>query len=607
MLQIESLLKQYFGYSSFRPGQHEVIQTLLDGRDCLAIMPTGAGKSICFQLPALMMPGVTLVISPLISLMKDQVDSLVNQEIPATYINSQCTFEEVKARFAAIRAGRIKLVYISPERLENQFFTAFMQTLPISMFIIDEAHCVSQWGHDFRPSYCAVRDWIAALPKRPVVGAFTATATEKVKHDMMSLLGLQKERIFIGGFDRPNLYFRVVHAKAKMEFTLSYIAKHKEDSGIIYAATRKEVDRICDELNRRGIKAGRYHAGLSDDMRRSMQEAFTYDKLQVIVATNAFGMGIDKSNVRYVIHYQMPKNIESYYQEAGRAGRDGGPGDCILIFNRQDIMIQKFLIEQSVRDAKQQDTEFRLLNAMVRYCEGNHCLRHYILSYFGEHPSWDHCDKCGNCDQETVEEDMTEQVRSICLCVDELKGRFGMTMVTDILKGSQNAKVRRYGFERNSAFGMLGNFSLSEVRDIVRQCIDDGYLEQSDGKYPVVSLTADGREALGGHKRIMQQKRVVEDVPAAIPPRRQKRRANAVDEEALRPLFDALRAVRRDLAKDENIPPFVIFSDATLWDMAALKPNSLDAMGDIKGVGSFKLHKYGRSFISAIQSYMNNQ
>ena len=607
MLEVESLLKQYFGYSSFRPGQHEVIQTLLDGRDCLAIMPTGAGKSICFQLPALMMPGVTLVISPLISLMKDQVDSLVNQEIPATYINSQCTFEEVKARFAAIRAGRIKLVYISPERLENQFFTAFMQTLPISMFIIDEAHCVSQWGHDFRPSYCAVRDWIAALPKRPVVGAFTATATEKVKHDMMSLLGLQKERIFIGGFDRPNLYFRVVHAKGKMEFTLSYIAKHRDDSGIIYAATRKEVDRICDELNRRGIKAGRYHAGLSDEMRRSMQEAFTYDKLQVIVATNAFGMGIDKSNVRYVIHYQMPKNIESYYQEAGRAGRDGAPGDCILLFNRQDIMIQKFLIEQSTRDAKQQEVEFRLLHAMVRYCEGNHCLRHYILSYFGEHPSWEHCDKCGNCDQETVEEDMTEQVRSICLCVDELKGRFGLTMVADILKGSQNAKIRRYGFEGNAVFGMLGNFSLSEVRDMVRQCIDDGYLEQSDGKYHVVSLTAAGREAMGGHKRIVQQKRVVEEIPAAIPKRRQKRSAGTFDEEALRPLFDTLRAVRRDLAKDENIPPFVIFSDATLWDMAALKPSSLDAMGDIKGVGSFKLHKYGRSFVSSIQSYMNNQ
>ena len=605
-MELESLLKQYFGYTSFRPGQHEVIQTLLDGRDCLAIMPTGAGKSICFQLPALMMPDVTLVISPLISLMKDQVDSLVNQEIPATYINSQCTFEEAKARFAAIRAGRVKLVYISPERLENEFFTSFMQSLPISMFIIDEAHCVSQWGHDFRPSYCAIKDWIAALPKRPVVGAFTATATEKVKEDMMNLLGLEKERIFIGGFDRPNLYFRVVRTNRKLDFALSYVQQHREDSGIIYAATRKEVDRVYEELTRRGIRAGRYHAGLSDDMRRTMQDAFTYDRLQVIVATNAFGMGIDKSNVRYVIHYQMPKNIESYYQEAGRAGRDGAPGECILLFSRQDIMIQKFLIEQSVHDPQQQAVEFRLLNAMVRYCEGNHCLRHYILTYFGEHPSWQRCEKCGNCDQETVEEDMTEQVRSICLCVDELKGRFGMTMVCDILKGSQNAKVRRYGFENNSAFGMLGDFTLSEVRDMVRQCIDDGYLDQSDGKYPVVSLTADGRQALSGHQRIVQQKVVSAEPVPELPKRQQKRRAGAIDEDALRPLFDTLRAVRLELAKDEHIPPFVIFSDATLWDMAALKPDSLEAMSDIKGVGSFKLHKYGRQFVSAIQSYIDN-
>ena len=605
-MELESLLKQYFGYTSFRPGQHEVIQTLLEERDCLAIMPTGAGKSICFQLPALMMPGVTLVISPLISLMKDQVDSLVNQEIPATYINSQCTFEEAKARFAAIRAGRVKLVYISPERLENEFFTSFMQSLPISMFIIDEAHCVSQWGHDFRPSYCAIKDWIAALPRRPVVGAFTATATEKVKEDMMTLLGLEKERIFIGGFDRPNLYFRVVRTNRKLDFALAYVQQHQEDSGIIYAATRKEVDRVYEELTRRGIRAGRYHAGLSDDVRRTMQDAFTYDRLQVIVATNAFGMGIDKSNVRYVIHYQMPKNIESYYQEAGRAGRDGAPGECILLFSRQDIMIQKFLIEQSVHDPQQQAVEFRLLNAMVRYCEGNHCLRHYILTYFGEHPSWQRCEKCGNCDQETVEEDMTEQVRSICLCVDELKGRFGMTMVCDILKGSQNAKVRRYGFENNSAFGMLGDFTLSEVRDMVRQCIDDGYLDQSDGKYPVVSLTADGRQALSGSRRIVQQKVVAADPVPELPKRQQKRRAGDIDEDALRPLFDTLRAVRLELAKDEHIPPFVIFSDATLWDMAALKPDSLDAMSQIKGVGSFKLHKYGRQFVGAIQSYIDN-
>ena len=605
-MELESLLKQYFGYTSFRPGQHEVIQTLLEGRDCLAIMPTGAGKSICFQLPALMMPGVTLVISPLISLMKDQVDSLVNQEIPATYINSQCTFEEAKARFAAIRAGRVKLVYISPERLENEFFTSFMQSLPISMFIIDEAHCVSQWGHDFRPSYCAIKDWIATLPRRPVVGAFTATATEKVKEDMMTLLGLEKERIFIGGFDRPNLYFRVVRTNRKLDFALAYVQQHQEDSGIIYAATRKEVDRVYEELTRRGIRAGRYHAGLSDDVRRTMQDAFTYDRLQVIVATNAFGMGIDKSNVRYVIHYQMPKNIESYYQEAGRAGRDGAPGECILLFSRQDIMIQKFLIEQSVHDPQQQAVEFRLLNAMVRYCEGNHCLRHYILTYFGEHPSWQRCEKCGNCDQETVEEDMTEQVRSICLCVDELKGRFGMTMVCDILKGSQNAKVRRYGFENNSAFGMLGDFTLSEVRDMVRQCIDDGYLDQSDGKYPVVSLTADGRQALSGSRRIVQQKVVAADPVPELPKRQQKRRAGAIDEDALRPLFDTLRAVRLELAKDQHIPPLGNFSDATLWDMAALKPDSLDAMSQIKGVGSFKLHKYGRQFVGAIQSYIDN-
>ena len=438
------------------------------------------------------------------------------------------------------------------------------------------------------------------------LGHFTATATEKVKEDMMTLLGLEKERIFIGGFDRPNLYFRVVRTNRKLDFALAYVQQHQEDSGIIYAATRKEVDRVYEELTRRGIRAGRYHAGLSDDVRRTMQDAFTYDRLQVIVATNAFGMGIDKSNVRYVIHYQMPKNIESYYQEAGRAGRDGAPGECILLFSRQDIMIQKFLIEQSVHDPQQQAVEFRLLNAMVRYCEGNHCLRHYILTYFGEHPSWQRCEKCGNCDQETVEEDMTEQVRSICLCVDELKGRFGMAMVCDILKGSQNAKVRRYGFENNSAFGMLGDFTLSEVRDMVRQCIDDGYLDQSDGKYPVVSLTADGRQALSGSRRIVQQKVVAADPVPELPKRQQKRRAGAIDEDALRPLFDTLRAVRLELAKDEHIPPFVIFSDATLWDMAALKPDSLDAMSQIKGVGSFKLHKYGRQFVGAIQSYIDN-
>ena len=443
-----------------------------------------------------------------------------------------------------------------------------------------------------------------------MVGAFTATATELVRDDILQSLELQNPRILVTGFDRTNLYFGVEHPRDKDAWVFRYLKAHGEDCGIIYCSTRKNVDELYDRLRLEGISAARYHAGLSQEERQQAQEDFQYDRVQVIVATNAFGMGIDKSNVRYVIHYQMPKNIESYYQEAGRAGRDGAPGECILLFSRQDIMIQKFLIEQSVHDPQQQAVEFRLLNAMVRYCEGSSCLRRYILTYFGEHPSWQRCEKCGNCDQETVEEDMTEQVRSICLCVDELKGRFGLTMVCDILKGSQNAKVRRYGFENKSAFGMLGDFTLNEIRDIVRQCIEDGYLDQSDGKYPVVSLTASGRAVLGGQGggRIVRQKAVAsaEALPE-LPKRQQKRRAGAIDEDALRPLFDTLRAVRLELAKDEHIPPFVIFSDATLWEMAAFKPRTLDDMGSIKGVGSFKLHKYGRQFVSAIQSYLDNQ
>ena len=611
-----TILKQYFGYPSFRPGQQEVIQTLLSGQDCLAIMPTGAGKSLCYQIPGLILPGITLIISPLISLMKDQVDGLTDQDIPATFINSQCTLEESRSRFKDIRAGRVKLVYVSPERLENDFFRSFMGDTPVSMVVIDEAHCVSQWGHDFRPSYCTIKGFIEGLPQRPVVGAFTATATEQVKTDMLELLGLTKAKVFIGGFDRPDLYFKVLQNVNKLNYTIQYVREHTRDSGIIYCATRKAVDQLYEALHRQGLAVGRYHAGLTDAMRKKMQEDFTYDKLPVMVATNAFGMGIDKSNVRYVIHYNMPKNMESYYQEAGRAGRDGLPSECILLFSWQDKKIQEFLIEKSVEEYGQKLVENNLLKRMVDYCQTTQCLRHFILTYFGEQPEWQECHNCGNCEGEVVTEDHTEEARVICECVSKMHERFGSSLTADVLHGTESEKIRKYGFDQLFVFGRMNSYTISEIRDMITGCVEQEILDKSTGQYPTLSLTYKGRQLLLGKGSVLLKHKVVvkaEEVPGKTrtrtkvqSPAAAKRGVKVKGSSEAKPLFEALRQQRLELSRSLGKPPYVVFPDTTLWEMAEKKPGTLAEMQDIKGVGEKKLKQYGRIFLAAIRTFLQD-
>ena len=596
------LLQTYFGYTSFRPAQEAPVESLLNNEDVVAIMPTGAGKSICFQIPALCKSGLTVVFSPLISLMKDQVDGLVDQNIPAALINSTLTQTEFNKTMYDVRSGNIKLLYIAPERLGSNFFCNVLRSMPISQVIVDEAHCISQWGHDFRPSYRLIGDWLASLPKRPVVGAFTATATKAVENDIKTLLGLDHANVYVTGFDRPNLSFSVVRTPKRMDYVVDYVRRHSHENGIIYCSTRKDVERVYDNLTRAGIQTGYYHAGLSDEMRQDMQNKYAFDQLQVMVATNAFGMGIDKSNVRYVLHYQMPRNMESYYQEAGRAGRDGAPAECILLYSGQDVRVHKYLIEQGHLEPQREQVELRKLQSMIDYCFCSTCLRKYMLAYFGEIVPWLECSNCSSCNTKGERVNVTKEAKAIFRAIIATEERYGASMISSIVRGERTDRITRAGLDALSVFGYLSDVGDKEIKGLIQQFVASGYLRSSMGKYPVLSVTAGVEEVLAGHKAVEEIRQEV-----IVPSRKTKKSASISRSEVPRSgsggLFEHLRQHRKQLASQLSVPPYIIFPDTVLIDLANIRPKTLGEFGNIKGVGEAKLKKYGLSFLEAISQY----
>lgn len=596
------LLQTYFGYTSFRPAQEAPVESLLKNEDVVAIMPTGAGKSICFQIPALCKSGLTVVFSPLISLMKDQVDGLVDQNIPAALINSTLTQTEFNKTMYDVRSGNIKLLYIAPERLGSNFFCNVLRSMPISQVIVDEAHCISQWGHDFRPSYRLIGDWLASLPKRPVVGAFTATATKAVENDIKTLLGLDHANVYVTGFDRPNLSFSVVRTPKRMDYVVDYVRRHSHENGIIYCSTRKDVERVYDNLTRAGIQTGYYHAGLSDEMRKDMQNKYAFDQLQVMVATNAFGMGIDKSNVRYVLHYQMPRNMESYYQEAGRAGRDGAPAECILLYSGQDVRVHKYLIEQGHLEPQREQVELRKLQSMIDYCFCSTCLRKYMLAYFGEIVPWLECSNCSSCNTKGERFNVTKEAKTIFRAIIATEERYGASMISAIVRGERTDRITRAGLDALSVFGYLSDVGDKEIKGLIQQFVASGYLRSSMGKYPVLSVTAGAEEVLAGHKEVEEIRQEV-----IVPSRKTKKSASISRSEVPRSgsggLFEHLRQHRKQLASQLSVPPYIIFPDTVLIDLANIRPKTLGEFGNIKGVGEAKLKKYGLSFLEAISQY----
>ncbi|TFD99589.1 DNA helicase RecQ [Jeotgalibacillus salarius] len=587
--QAKQVLHTYFGYDSFRPGQDRMIESILDRKNALGIMPTGGGKSLCYQIPGLVSDGTALVISPLISLMRDQVDALNENGISATYINSTLTAAETRERLQGLREGRYKFIYAAPERFDSSSFFNAISDIDLSLIAFDEAHCISQWGHDFRPSYRTIVDTIRLLPNLPVLTALTATATDKVIQDITALLSIDPQHIVNTGFARDNLSFHVVKGADKHSFLTSFLKEKQDETGIIYTATRKEADQLTTWLNQQNASAVCYHAGLSEQDRNEAQRQFIYDEAKLIVATNAFGMGIDKSNVRFVIHYQLPMNMESYYQEAGRAGRDGEPADCYLLYSPQDSMLQKFLIEQSIANERKRNEEYEKLQQMINYCHSHSCLPRFILEYFEDHQMTSDCGHCSSCLDSREKTDRTREVQMILSTVKRMGERFGTGMTAKVLKGSRTKKLLETGLERVTTYGLMNQKTEKQITELIQLLIAEGYLALDGGQYPILRLTQDAVPVLKNEREVW--------LKSGFQLHQQQ---TDYDES----LFEQLRQVRSQLAKEHAVPPYVIFSDATLREMAQHYPESEEEMRLIKGVGERKLDAYGTPFSEVIIDYV---
>lgn len=607
MEEKQQYLKQYFGYDTFREGQEQLIDAILSGQDALGIMPTGAGKSLCYQIPALVMGGITLVVSPLISLMKDQVTSLNQAGIHAAYLNSSLTSNQYFKALGLAKQGRYPIIYVAPERLLTESFLDFALEADIRMVAVDEAHCVSQWGQDFRPSYLKITEFIERLPKRPVVSAFTATATAQVRDDIIEILKLQNAKIMTTGFDRSNLFFAVQTPKDKYRAALEFIRAHEKESGIIYCLTRKVVEEVCEKLMKDGFSVTRYHAGLSDEERRKNQDDFIFDRCRIMVATNAFGMGIDKSDVRYVIHYNMPKNMESYYQEAGRAGRDGEAAQCLLLYSGQDVVTNQLFIENN-RDNLELDEETRLLvqerdrerlRRMTFYCFTNECLRAYILRYFGEYGA-NYCGNCSNCLTEFEETDITEEAGAMIRCVKACSQRYGITVILDTLRGANTAKIRQYRMEENPCYGVCGKVPIYKLRQIFNYLLMQGYLRLTDEEYTLVKLTEKSEDILSEGISVTMKMAKEPSKKQSEKKQKKPRTSAQIMGEADESVFEHLRSLRTEIAREERIPPYMVFSDKTLVHMCILNPRTKEEMLRVNGVGENKYKKYGERFIKAL-------